>query len=1519
MGIDVKFSNMGSKIKVDGNSAVYIRGEDGEDGATFYPEISEDGTLSWTNDKELENPEPVNIKGPQGPAGEDGRTPVKGIDYFDGKDGKSAYEYAKDGGYTGTEAEFAELLVSAESIDDKADKSEGVFFIKGSGTVDRHSKMSIWTGTSDRITEYYDGLAIRYKIGVAGGAATTTLNINGLGKRIVYLFDTTNLTEAHFPVNSIINLIYHTDLNGGCWVCSDYDSNNKQRIYPSTTNTEFQITTRYTRDTGDFYYEEYGRCSEGVTLNPSTKTITATAFKGKLIGNADTATKAIQDASGNVITSTYETKQDAQSKIDEVNSQITQLTDNIPNEINQALAEAKASGEFNGPPGEPGKDGYTPVKGRDYFTDADKQEIAEQASEYVDLTGYATEEYVKNKIAEAELEGENVDLSGYAQKSDLPTKVSQLENDANYLTSVPVTSVNGKTGDVTLDATAVGARPSTWTPTASDVGALPEDTVIPTVPTNISAFTNDAGYLTEHQSLADYAKTDDLGNLAFKDSLSASDVGADVSGAASSAVSSHNTNTDAHNDIRELISGLTTRLNTLANSDDTTLDQMSEIVAYIKNNKSLIDGITTSKINVSDIINNLTTNVSNKPLSAAQGVALKALIDAIVVPTKVSELTNDKGYLTSVPVTSVNNKTGAVSLSASDVGALPSTTKIPSSLSDLTADTTHRTVTDTEKSAWNAKAETSSIPTKVSQLTNDAKYLTSVPSEYVTETEMQSYAQPKGNYLTAVPSEYVTETELNAKKYLTSYTETDPTVPAWAKAATKPSYTKSEVGLGNVDNVKQYSASNPPPYPVTKVNNKTGVITLSASDVGALAASELNNAIDNALAQAKESGEFDGESGVYILADGETVEDAPASANVVIDPDEDGTANFGEAVLYSPQTLTEAQKEQARNNMGIEAYIAEELAKRGQLKPEFAKSLEWLKANGDTTKLYVLSDKTDPNYGYIYTSVAKTVEGGTTPNFTNRLPYAEDIDTQNPLNGCGYLTQKYLTTSYPFYNAGTANEWLTGYIPYTIDKSIYIKGISSFSASHDRLYFFASDDKTDRTAKAVNGTNISTYYTVEQLDTDYFKFTPINGTLQDEKTTGYMRLGFTTGTPTEVIITVNEEITYTTVEGGIFYEWTNTGHAFVPADYEDRIIVLEKTAQENTEKLASVEKTVLDILSQSGDVSEGVQAAASAVVDKAMSREGNRVLRFLISSDAHQKNDHVLITKGTLELGQAQGEILKLIGVDFVANLGDVAWAAYTNTVAEVVEQIKTYKRLTASGIKGENQLWCEGNHDDGNYSLTTYPDTPKLTASAINTLFYSENRGVVYDDAHMVDGYCYKDIDHLKVRVICLNTEQGTGDGGVIENYQLTWLETVALNMTNKTDWSVITLAHHPLSFGTTSLNSAAEIIDAFINRGGNYIGHFHGHAHAFSVVKMQKNVNGTYTDINAWEICVPNACYTRSNQYLGNANERIARYSTPTTYNKSDVDGQRTSFNLVTVCLDEKKIYADNYGAGIDREISY
>lgn len=56
-------------------------------------------------------------------------------------------------------------------------------------------------------------------------------------------------------------------------------------------------------------------------------------------------------------------------------------------------------------------------------------------------------------------------------------------------------------------------------------------------------------------------------------------------------------------------------------------------------------------------------------------------------------------------VSSVNGLSGAVVLGAEDVGALPNDTTIPTELSQLSDDATHRTVTDTEKATWNAKQD----------------------------------------------------------------------------------------------------------------------------------------------------------------------------------------------------------------------------------------------------------------------------------------------------------------------------------------------------------------------------------------------------------------------------------------------------------------------------------------------------------------------------------------------------------------------------------------------------------------------------------------------------------------------------------------------------------------------------------------------------------------------------------------------------------------------------------------------
>lgn len=163
---------------------------------------------------------------------------------------------------------------------------------------------------------------------------------------------------------------------------------------------------------------------------------------------------------------------------------------------------------------------------------------------------------------------------------------------------------------------------------------------------------------------------------------------------------------------------------------------------------------------------------------------------------------------------------------------------IPTALSELTDDATHRTVTDTEKSTWNGKLATNGsgnnltvsftqassrtniatggtiatafsriakffadlktvaftgaysdltgTPTNVSSFTNDAGYLT-------TEQYTGTYSKPSGGIPKTDLASAVQTSLGRADTALQSFTETDPTVPNWAKAESKPSYALSEL------------------------------------------------------------------------------------------------------------------------------------------------------------------------------------------------------------------------------------------------------------------------------------------------------------------------------------------------------------------------------------------------------------------------------------------------------------------------------------------------------------------------------------------------------------------------------------------------------------------------------------------------------------------------------------------------------------------------------------------------------
>ena len=114
---------------------------------------------------------------------------------------------------------------------------------------------------------------------------------------------------------------------------------------------------------------------------------------------------------------------------------------------------------------------------------------------------------------------EHQDISNLATKAEVPTKTSQLINDSNFLTEHQ--DLTGYATETYVDNKVSGI----------DLSGYALKTEIPTVPTNVSAFNNDVGYLTEipteyvtetelnakgylteHQSLANYSTTEEMNN-----------------------------------------------------------------------------------------------------------------------------------------------------------------------------------------------------------------------------------------------------------------------------------------------------------------------------------------------------------------------------------------------------------------------------------------------------------------------------------------------------------------------------------------------------------------------------------------------------------------------------------------------------------------------------------------------------------------------------------------------------------------------------------------------------------------------------------------------------------------------------------------------------------------------------------------------------------------------------------------------------------------------------------------------
>lgn len=132
-----------------------------------------------------------------------------------------------------------------------------------------------------------------------------------------------------------------------------------------------------------------------------------------------------------------------------------------------------------------------------------------------------------------------------------------------------------------------------------------------------------------------------------------------------------------------------------------------------------------------------------------------ALANLPSIPTKISELVDDSNFITKIPDEYITEKDLTDKNYADNI------------IVTEHVDNSEIHVTNEEKQTWNNKSNFSgiykdltdkpTIPTKTSQLTNDSNFLTELPDHTHDE------------YLTEIPSEYITENELNAKQYLTEH------------------------------------------------------------------------------------------------------------------------------------------------------------------------------------------------------------------------------------------------------------------------------------------------------------------------------------------------------------------------------------------------------------------------------------------------------------------------------------------------------------------------------------------------------------------------------------------------------------------------------------------------------------------------------------------------------------------------------------------------------------------------------
>lgn len=348
------------------------------------------------------------------------------------------------------------------------------------------------------------------------------------------------------------------------------------------------------------------------------------------------------------------------------------------------------------------------------------------------------------------------------------------------------------------------------------------------------------------------------------------------------------------------------------------------------------------------------------------------------------------------------------------------------------------------------------------------------------------------------------------------------------------------------------------------------------------------------------------------------------------------------------------------------------------------------------------------------------------------------------------------------------------------------------------------------------------------------------------------------------------------------------------------------------------------------DIPDYIKTAALEVAKKVRAVQTDESITFIAMSDAHQLDTSADIVTGNKHAGMAAKVLAyALPNLDFCCYLGDYTAGGSTTTLDEGRRHIKEINANIDEAFSGIPQFRTLGNHDSLQYSKAQNGSV--LTAEELYSMVGAYNSGATMGST--TEGYCYRDFESKKLRVICLNTAEAT-EKEYVSDAQKLWFANTLKAVGAKSGWKVLILSHHPLDWGGVCILS--NIVKAYVDgssitvssgnsvnfSGSNsakFLGAFHGHVHGFRAAKLNYIANSVGTEYQAYRVATPNMCFARNNEYGQNGKTEYygIEFGEDTTYNKTVGTANDTAFVVNVVNPSEQKIYSFCYGAGYDREI--